>query len=1218
MGEMKEIDGVRVEGLPVSCEVKVGTRVAPKERVSGERVVPLEDLPLGYQSLDENGCILDVNEAWLEILGYLRSNVIGRWFGEFLVPGSADHFRENFPKFRSAGKVNDVEFDMLRSDGTTVSVSFNGRIERDAGGDFVRTHCIMRDVTESRRAVQALCDSEERFRNIVDLSETGYFFIDTNGFFRYVNDAWLRMHGYSTRRELFGRHFADGQAEPVRSEILSAIPRILHGEPLRSWETARLRNDGTVRHLILSCNRVSKKGEVIGIEGFALDITDIKHAREDLSRMLSINEKLRVLLVSLNSCRKLSEAFPMILGHAIDICELDGGAVYMVEDDIAVMKCRQGLGDEFIRAVERIPLSSPPAIAVMESAEAIDLAGVFMDRHRLYSEFGLKHGYSTALRIGGKVIGFLNLGSSRDDISTQITRQTLSLIGHEMESVLERLQTEERLRRSEEKFRTVADFTYDWEYWIGNDGRLEYISPSCERITGYAAEEFMRCPDLMTKIVHPDDLMRIKRHQEGVTDKDDVQLFEFRITTRTGEARWISHSCRPVYDDEGNLSGRRGSNRDITGRKEAELQLAENQRRLAALLSNLQGAAYSYRLGDTPSIEFVSDGCYELTGLRPAELIESDMMRFAGPVHPDDLEYVISEVRAALCQDRAFRLQHRIVTADGRVKWVMHQGRGNRSSTGGILRVEGFAHDITDRVDMETELRDSELKFKAIFNSSVRARILLDRDMVARASNELARYVINTVTGKELQIGESITDLVPQFLEGSFRVNFDQAVLGERTVVERRVSGLDAEPRYYTIEYTPVYQDRGDVIGVCMSISDITSVRKADTERRILEERIRHAQKLESLGVLAGGIAHDFNNLLMGILGNVELATACSNGQSELDECLREIATASHRAVELTSQMLAYAGRGVMIPEPTNLSEFMTGIADVLKSAAGKHTLRLDLSAGLPPVEIDRTQIEQVIINLVTNSAEAIGDEMGQIRLRTDTAELDEASQCRLNLAESVVPGRYVVLEAYDDGSGMDKATLSRIFEPFFSTKFTGRGLGLAAVLGIVRIHKGTIDVVSNPGAGTSVKVFLPCHIADSVPISSKEQSAVESPSHTILVVDDEEPVRNVSRAVLARAGYSAILAASGEEGIHLLRSNRDKISAIILDMVMPGMSGSQMLRFIREIAPDMPILFASGYSDEHSFALLKEEPNTSFIQKPFGVEELTKKLKELLSARVV
>jgi PAS domain S-box-containing protein len=389
------------------------------------------------------------------------------------------------------------------------------------------------------------------------------------------------------------------------------------------------------------------------------------------------------------------------------------------------------------------------------------------------------------------------------------------------------------------------------------------------------------------------------------------------------------------------------------------------------------------------------------------------------------------------------------------------------------------------------------------------------------------------------------------------------------------------------------------------------------TERRRFNERLQQTQKLESLGVLAGGIAHDFNNLLTGIMGNASIVLDDLHSSSPMRNNLEAVVNASERAAALTRQLLAYAGKGRFVLEQLHLSDLVQEITNLVQASIPRNVqLRLELQDELPCIEGDAAQIQQLIMNLVINAAEAV--EEGKTETVLITTRFEPVSQSYIDqmvAPNGVPPGTYVTLEVRDAGCGMDAVTLSRIFDPFFTTKFTGRGLGLAAVMGIVRGHRGALHVESAPGKGSSFKVLFP---ASEGPPARLERSSREKSlaGHgTILVIDDEEAVRQTAKSALESYGYNVVVAENGKEGVDLFCELGDEVAAVLLDMTMPVMSGEEALMRLKSARRDVPVVLSSGYDEAEATRMFTGKGLAGFVQKPYTAAGLAEKMKIVLES---
>lgn len=517
-----------------------------------------------------------------------------------------------------------------------------------------------------------------------------------------------------------------------------------------------------------------------------------------------------------------------------------------------------------------------------------------------------------------------------------------------------------------------------------------------------------------------------------------------------------------------------------------------------------------------------------------------------------------------------------------------------------------FLQDITERKSMEEAMRFTRVSVEnasdAVFWVTPDARIV----DVNRAACSILGYTREELL--ELSVFEIDPNYNPDFWPSHFNELKTQGTIKFET--EQRAKDGHMVP----VEIVANYVCMGDEERSCAFVRDITERRHAEAERRYLEKQILHAQKLESLGVLAGGIAHDFNNILMAIIGNADLALMRINKESPAVENLRSIEQASARAADLAKQMLAYSGKGKFVVESLDMNALIEESLHMLEvSISKKAILRFNLTPHLPSVEADATQIRQIVINLVINASEAIGDRSGVIAISTGCMDCDRGYLKDVWLDENLNDGLYVYFEVADTGCGMDRETIARIFDPFFTTKFTGRGLGMAAVLGIVRGHKGAIKVYSEPGKGTSFKIILP---ASGRPAAIFNENSVTNDwkgEGTVLLVDDEETVRGIGTALLKELGFDVITACDGGEAVDIFRKKQD-IVLVLLDLTMPHMDGEQCFRELRLIKPDVRVIMSSGYNEQEVTQKFVGKGLTGFIQKPYKLSLLKDTLAKILS----
>lgn len=450
---------------------------------------------------------------------------------------------------------------------------------------------------------------------------------------------------------------------------------------------------------------------------------------------------------------------------------------------------------------------------------------------------------------------------------------------------------------------------------------------------------------------------------------------------------------------------------------------------------------------------------------------------------------------------------------------------------------------------------------------------------------------------------------------------------GEVAFQEAPLITLGGDEKWFGSTIAPVLDEHGEMEAILVVSIDITDRLRAEEHRVELERQMQHAQKLESLGVLSGGIAHDFNNLLMSVLGNADLARKALPMDNTAHANLREIEKATRRGADLAGQMLAYSGRGKFVIEPIHLGPFIREMLHLLEVTHSKKTaLRMEVPEDLPTFDGDATQVRQVLMNLVTNAAEAVGDGGGTIHVSAgcrdcDRPYLDDVEGVMHAGAEGPIPeGRYVYFEVRDDGCGMDEATRARIFEPFYTTKFTGRGLGMSAVLGIVRGHYGTIRIHSVPGEGSSFRVLFPANdVQEPAPSKGSEPRGREATSWsgggTVLIADDEDSVCAVGQEMLRHLGFEVITAANGREAVELYRAHGERIDCVLLDLTMPELDGEQAVHELQRLDPGARIILTSGYNLQDISERFAGMGLAGFLQKPFDLAMLREEVASALGA---
>jgi len=509
----------------------------------------------------------------------------------------------------------------------------------------------------------------------------------------------------------------------------------------------------------------------------------------------------------------------------------------------------------------------------------------------------------------------------------------------------------------------------------------------------------------------------------------------------------------------------------------------------------------------------------------------------------------------------------------------------------GRSKLEGLAH----------QLQESEARFRSVAETaSCAIFIYSDRiEYMNEAGSRITGFSLDEIVG--LPFSKLVHPLDQDLVTSRARSRLRGDSVPLR--YEFRIQTKQGETRW--IDFAAGTVTLGDRVYGLGTAFDVTERVKANEARLKVERKLLEAQRLESLGLLAGGVAHDFNNLLTVIQGNAGMVREAANEPELAQTCLWNIEETCRRASDLVRQMLAYSGRGTIQFQLLDLNRLIQDIAQLLSVSIPKSiTLKYDLAETLPPVSADAAQLQQVVMNLVTNAAEAIGEAEGTVTLRSGIRELGETDVTGLRVAEALNPGAFVFIEVVDTGSGMDGETQARIFDPFFTTKFTGRGLGLAAMQGIVRSHGGGVDIQSRPGAGTLFRVYLPAQSGRVQAAEPAEPAGAQSRvagAGLVLVADDEPGIRDFARRVLERSGFEVILAGDGVEAVEHVRAHQQELRLVLLDLTMPRLGGEEALLEMRALGFAGPVIRWSGYALNEG----APDPKTPFLRKPFSADEL-------------
>jgi two-component system, cell cycle sensor histidine kinase and response regulator CckA len=643
-------------------------------------------------------------------------------------------------------------------------------------------------------------------------------------------------------------------------------------------------------------------------------------------------------------------------------------------------------------------------------------------------------------------------------------------------------------------------------------------------------------------------------------------------------------------------TGQQHGEEEIRRREEA---LRENERLLAHTQQIARVGTWAWELKSN-TVTW-TDELFRQYGLAPQSrhITYEDYLAL---VHPDDVAMVDAAVRRAVETRVPYAFDHRVVWPDGTQRWLHGRGDVIVDDAGKVIRLVGSSQDITTRKQNESELRRQAHIVDTISDAVIVMGVEGDGRVIDwnPAAERIFGYTKSEMLGKPLRLisaAENVAELERGLTEAFKR---DGRWAGELPFV--RKDGIHG-----VADVIVAVQRDGNG-----RASSIISVSRDVTERKRLETQLQQAQKMEAVGRLAGGIAHDFNNMLTAVKAYSEFLLEDLDQADARRTDVQEIAKAADRAASLTRQLLAFSRKQVLQPQPLDLNGVVEGIEKMLRRLIGEDVqIVTRLESDLRLVEADPSQIEQVIMNLAVNARDAMPDG-GAITIETRNETLD-----RVEPDWAIAPGAYVALVITDTGIGMDAQIRAQIFEPFFTTKPVGQGtgLGLSTVYGIIKQSGGHVSVFSEPGRGSTFKVYLPPHIdtSESNPMLGPAMSRIPRGSETIVLVDDDEGVRAVARRILQRAGYTVLSAPDGVEAIRLIGESGGDVRLLVTDVVMPGLGGRDLVTHVRDSYPELRVLFVSGYTEEGIRRHGVLDTESAFLEKPFTAERLAQKVREVL-----
>ena len=1130
-----------------------------------------ESASVAYHELDREGLIRRVNHSQCAMLGYEAQEMLGRPVWEFIAEADRAASREAIGLRLSGGEpLATAQRRFLRRDGRELWLEIHAALVRNAAGETAGICAVLLDITERKEADAELQAQFGRFRTIVENTDAGYFRIGMDGCYQDMNPAWLRMYGFTSREEAIGLHWSAVQVSEDTAKAEDIVAAVLRGGSIQNGEFSRLRRDGTVGYHGFSASPVFDGGQVAGIEGFLVDLSEQKEAERERRHS---EQRYRSLFDSMHegiALHKLTRSG----GVADNYSLLEANRRY---EDVLGMKREQVVNR---LATEVYGTPDPPYLkeyaAVVEAGSACQFETYFppMDKHFVVS-----------------------VAPMGDDCFATI-----------FFDVTEQKRAQQAVRQASESaakadahyhlmFNSVSDAVFVHRF--GADGLpghcLEVNDNACHHL-GYTREELLRMGpfDIDAPEEHSDIAVRAQRLLA-----DGHLMWEGTHVAKDGRRIPVEVNTRLV-----DLDGSRSiisSVRDISARKDAEKKYRDVFD--GAFEGIYRTSVEGRSLDANPALARMLG--YDSVRDYLSVMTDSAHQVWANPAGRSHFLEILQQqesVRGYECQ---------LKSKDGSAIWVSLNSRRVCGGDGQILYNEGFIEDITARKKAEYELRVSEARFRTLTEGAPVA-ISMSRDGRVVYANPAYLRMFGFQGTEELDGIPTSEMFAPQcreeVTEHAKRREQGLPVPRDYEAIGRRSDGSE-----FPVMASVMGMQFVEGPALVAFITDLTGAKRAEAERMRLEQQFQQAQKLESIGRLAGGVAHDFNNLLTVINGYGGLLLREYKKGDPSREWVEEICHAGQRAVSLTGQLLAFSRKQMGEPRPVFLDSLVAESKAMLQRLIGED-IELVTESGPSgwAVMADPGQMHQVLMNLVVNARDAM-PRGGTVTIRTANVEAGEIDAAR---GPGIAPGRHVSLRVSDTGVGIAKEIQHRIFDPFFTTKVegAGTGLGLLTVYGIIRQFGGSIAVTSELDRGTTFEIHLP-RLAETTAAGARaaSETAPARGTETVLVVEDQDPVRNLAVTVLKEQGYRVLDAARGRDALLAAERHTGPIHLLLTDVVMPHMSGKELADRLKPLRPEMKVLYMSGYAAGVITRRERLESDAAYLAKPFAPDVLAIKVREVL-----
>jgi two-component system, cell cycle sensor histidine kinase and response regulator CckA len=1174
-----------------------------------------------------------VNSGSEEITGYSAAELYTKRFWEIVHPEFRDLVRVRGTA-RLAGDTispNRYEFKIVRKNGEERWVDFTAGVIEDNGKNALLGTAF--DITERKRTEQELQIQKKQLEELFQTAPEGIVILDPSGAVLQANDEFLTMFGFEME-DVLGKTIDGFIVPPTKREEAAALNLSMRKGYAAIEETSRCRKDGTMIDVSILAKPLTITHGQVGRFVIYRDITAHRRAEQVREVQFSTTQILSIASSPNDAAARLLPSLAEELGW-------DYARMWVMDGSLHCVRSWQIEGAQPLEHFATPGATSEGVRTVLNSGESLwiaDLVEIALWPQSVVQQSGVRSLFAFAIRTSSGIYGVLEFASRTPRQPDFELLKVLNDIGAQVGQFVERKNAERAVLESESKFRAVADTAASAIFILGAE-RLLYVNHWTEKITGYTRDELLNMD--VWRIVHPDDASDLReRLRRRFSGQENRSSFEFRIMNRHGQSRWLEYSASPI-GFEGQMAVL-ATAFDITDRKRSE-QLQSALFRITSLASNTTDLAEVYRGIHQIVGELMYARNFYIAVLDEA----SNTIEFPYFVDEEDPEPPPPQQRSRGLTDFVLRTGQPLFADPKRFQELVDSGD-----------VESRGAPSIDWLGVPLKTADQTFGVLTVQSYSENVRYGVgERDILTFVSQQVARAIENRRNQDALQQSEvRYRSQVQSALYGLYRSSVDGRFLDVNPALVQMLGYDSAEEMlaldmgrdlYFDIEERKriinevgaatiikgieAHWRRKDGKVITVRLSGRGGVRYNNeppsfemiaediTERRQLEEQLRHSQKMEAVGRLAGGIAHDFNNLLTVIKGYSDLMLSEVRPGDRLRNEVEEIRKAADRAAALTRQLLAFSRRQVLDPRVLDLNSVVNNMDRLMRRLIGDDVqlyTALDTSLGM--VKADPGQIEQVIMNLAVNARDAMPTG-GRLTIETANVELDDVYATENGLASG---GKFAMLAVTDNGMGMNAETRSQIFEPFFTTKELGKGtgLGLSTVYGIVKQSGGHISCYSEAGKGSSFKVYLPIVATSKSVVQDFNQQPRLAPeprncNETVLLVEDEDGVRALVRQVLERDGYTVMEASNGTEAMLHSEQFEGRIHLLLTDVVLTQMSGREIAKEVLAKRTDAKVLFISGYTEEAIVRHGVLESGTAFLQKPFTPAALSRKVREVLDS---